>query len=422
MKQKFAVGFFLTIATGLVILLWPHSNNVFAEIFKWKDERGKTHYTNSLSKVPKKYRTKGLEARTEKGEKFTVLVNSLLANGKTNRKFKSFDDAILKYMKERGIGAGTLAIRNKNKLVYQQAYGWSDEKNRISLRPNALFRIASLTKPVTAGAIYELIRQGKISLKTKVIPYLHLKPASGGKVDPRSGQITVKNLIHHESGWDKDVYDISWDVFNLAKKFGYQKVPGFKTIAQHALDEPLHFNPGSKYAYNNLNYLILGMVIEKASKMDYFSFLQKYAFKANGVSNFYLARTLKKHQQPREVFYRDPRHRERSELNLSSRKKVPRPYGGFMAERLMAFGGLVASAPEYTKFMENYSVFGNKPKRGGEWFHRGRLAGTFTIAIWESDGMKIVAFFNQSKDSSGLDYRVIYKVLKQAAQKYHKTK
>ena len=158
MKQKLAGGVLLTIATGLVILFWPHSNNVFAEIFKWKDEKGKTHYTNSLSKVPKKYRTKGLEARTEKGETFSVPVNSLIANSKTNRKFKSFDDAILKYMKERSIGAGTLAIRDKNKLVYQQAYGWSDEKNRISLRPNALFRIASLTKPVTAGAIYELIR------------------------------------------------------------------------------------------------------------------------------------------------------------------------------------------------------------------------------------------------------------------------
>ena len=253
-----------------------------------------------------------------------------------------------------------------------------------------------------------------------MIPYLHLKPASGGKADPRSGQITVKHLIHHESGWDKDVYDISWDVFNIANKFGYQKVPGFKTLVRHALDKPLHFNPGSKFAYNNLNYLILGLVIEKASKMDYFSFLQKYVFKANGVSNFYLARSLKKHQQPREVFYRDPRHKERSELNLSSRKRVPRPYGGFMAERLMAFGGLVTSAPAYAKFMENYSVYGDKPKRGGEWFHRGRLAGTFTIAIWRSDGMKIVAFFNQSKDPSSLDYKLIEKVLKQAAQKYRK--
>jgi N-acyl-D-amino-acid deacylase len=306
-------------------------------------------------------------------------------------------------------------------LVYQQAYGWADEKNRIPVRTNALFRIASLTKPVTAGAIYELLRQKKISLNTKVIPYLHLKPASGGKTDPRAGKITVKHLIHHKSGWDKDVYDISWDVFNIAKKYGYQKVPDFKSIAQHALDEPLHFKPGSKYAYNNLNYLLLGMVIEKASKMDYFSFLQKYVFKPNKISNFYLSRSIKKHQQPGEVVYRDPR-KGRSELNFSSRKKVPRPYGGFMAERLMAFGGLVASAPAYAKFMEHYSVFGDKPKRGGKWFHRGRLAGTFTIAIWKSDGMKIVAFFNQSKDSSGLDYRVIDKVLSQAAQKYHKAK
>ncbi|MGV7221921.1 MAG: serine hydrolase [Nitrospinales bacterium] len=421
MKQKVQVTFCVSIVMILAIYYLSNPHVANAEIFKWKDESGKTHYTNSLSKVPKKYRDKGIETKNEEGETFKVPVDKLKANGKLNRKYKPFDTAILKFMKERSISAGVLAIREKNKLVYHQSYGWSDEKNRRTLRPDALFRIASLTKPVTAGAIYELIRQRKISFSTKVIPYLNLRPASGGKADPRANQITVKNLIHHKSGWDSNVYDASWDVFNIAKKFRFQKVPDFKTMVQHALDAPLHFNPGSKYAYSNLNYLILGMVIEKARKMDYFSFLKKFIFKPQGISNFYLARTLRKNQQPREVFYRDSRL-ERSELNLSSRKKVPKPYGGFKAERLMAFGGLVASAPDYAKFMEHYSVYGDKPKRGGEWFHRGRLAGTSTIAMWKSNGMKIVAFFNQSKDSSGLDYEVIDKILNQASQKYNQNK
>jgi hypothetical protein len=99
MKPNISVSIYITLAVILAIFAFPQSNQVYAEIFKWKDEAGKTHYTNSLSEVPKKYRNKGLEARGEEGETFNVPVDNLIANGRKNRKFRSFDEAILKYMK-----------------------------------------------------------------------------------------------------------------------------------------------------------------------------------------------------------------------------------------------------------------------------------------------------------------------------------
>ena len=321
-------------------------------------------------------------------------------------------------MKERSISAGSLAIRYKNQLVYQQGYGWSDKKNRFPVKPDALFRIASLTKPVTAAAVQKLIKQGKISLNTKVISYLQLTPASGKTSDPLSRQITVKHLIYHKSGWEGKTYDPTWDAFKIARKLRLPKVPDATSVARYALDSPFHFKPGTKYAYANINYLLLGLVIEKASGKDYFSFLQDQIFKPNGISRFFKARTLKKYQQAKEVYYRDSKQKSWSEFDLTGRKQLPLAYGGFKLERILTWGGLVTSASAYAQFMEHYSKYGAPNKRGELWSHTGKLPGASTIAVWNRDGMKVTAFFNQSKDSSGLEYKTINGVLDQAVKKY----
>src|SRR5687767_8558242 len=97
-----------------------------------------------------------------------IVVNDAQADdlpmtGKPDKKFAAFDAAIQKFMQERDISAGVIAVRYRNQLAYERGYGWSDEAKSKKVEPNALFRIAGLSKPITAAAVRQLILQKKLT-------------------------------------------------------------------------------------------------------------------------------------------------------------------------------------------------------------------------------------------------------------------
>ena len=72
------------------------------------------------------------------------------------------------------------------------------------MRPDALFGIASVSKPITSAAVMKLVEEGKLELDDRVAPYIaHLTPAPGATVDPRWEQITIRHLLNHTGGWDR---------------------------------------------------------------------------------------------------------------------------------------------------------------------------------------------------------------------------
>src|SRR5437763_5210888 len=87
---------------------------------------------------------------------------SLPTRGMPVAELKGFDDAMLRFMAERSIRAGTLAVSKDGKLVLARSYGFADAAGKTPLTLHVPMRLASIGKPITAAAILKLIREGKL--------------------------------------------------------------------------------------------------------------------------------------------------------------------------------------------------------------------------------------------------------------------
>jgi CubicO group peptidase (beta-lactamase class C family) len=327
-----------------------------------------------------------------------VLVPELLA----------YDQAMYDFMRARNIPAGALAVTRNGKLLLAHGYGYADRERTRSVQPDTPFRYMSITKPVTAAAVKSLIRQGKLQLTTRVLPLLEL--AAG---DPRMNDITIQHLLEHKGGWDIQQlgYDPMFRAIEIKQALGLEGLPNEWDIARYMVGQPLSFAPGTREAYSNFGYLLLGLAIEKVSGKSYIEYVQQNIFQPLGIRDIELARTLPQDRNPREPFYSDP-YQGRNVFAPPDYPLVSWADGGWVAENMDAHGGLIGSASSYAAFMDKYWVNGD-PRRGEnqDWVFFGSLDGTFTMARWKFGNINIVALFNQRADASGLKYDDIWHVM-----------
>jgi CubicO group peptidase (beta-lactamase class C family) len=153
----------------------------------------------------------------------------------------------------RGAFNGVLLVARGDEIVFRKAYGFADFENRVPLRLDHIFRIGSLTKPVTASAVLAVVGKGELALDAPLCRFLERCPASWRPV-------TIAHLLSHRSG--------------IRDRFGeLQAVPVEQTVAElrrvlATIDpgEPLKAAPGSAYAYSNFNYVLLGAVLERVHR------------------------------------------------------------------------------------------------------------------------------------------------------------
>src|SRR5581483_10425304 len=126
--------------------------------------------------------------------------------GAADPRLKSFDELMTTFVERHDIPGAALAVTRHGKLVYARGFGFADRDAEEPVHPAALFRIASVTKPFTAVAVLQLADQVKVRLDDKALDYVKLQPhlAAGAKPDPRWHKVTVRHLLHHTGGWDRD--------------------------------------------------------------------------------------------------------------------------------------------------------------------------------------------------------------------------
>jgi len=126
-------------------------------------------------------------------------------------KLAAYDDPMTAFLREHDPPGAALAVTYLGRLVYARGFGHADLEEREPVRPASLFRIASLSKPVTAAAVMHLVEQGKLRLDDRVFPILNLPPQLGrrSRFDPRWHDITVRHCLQHTAGWDRDKSRIS---------------------------------------------------------------------------------------------------------------------------------------------------------------------------------------------------------------------
>lgn len=327
-----------------------------------------------------------------------------------------FDRAIVKFMRDRNIPAGTLAVMKNGRLLLAHGYGYSNHTRKQITPPESLMRIASVSKPITAAAIKKLMREGKISANTKVFSMLGILSANGKLGDSRLKDITIQHLLDHKGGWDREAtFDPMFRSIEIASALGKRSPATGADIIAFMLGKPLQFTPGSRESYSNFGYCVLGRVIEKVTGQSYVSYIQQSILAPKGIRDIELGRTLPElRRNSREIgWYSDP---GKSMSVFQRNRIVPITDGGFYLEAMDAHGGLIASSVALVQFAQNYWLTGEPRNGNGQnWIFFGSLPGTHSMLFWRPDGINIAVLFNQRTDSSGLKYDSIIDEMNRAA-------
>jgi len=173
-------------------------------------------------------------------------------------------DSIVKdVMEDTHVPSVSLAIVQEGKITYVQAYGNARLEPQLAAKPEMRYSIGSISKQFTATAILLLAEQKKLSLDD---------PVSKFAADlTRSKDVTIRQLLSHTSG-----YQDYWPQ-DYVPPFMLQEITSEKILDQWAR-KPLDFDPGTQWQYSNTNYVIAGLVVEKASGMPLWEFLSKNIF------------------------------------------------------------------------------------------------------------------------------------------------
>jgi CubicO group peptidase (beta-lactamase class C family) len=360
---------------------------------------------------------------------------------------EAFDEILRAYMEPRAIPGGALAVVKDRRLVYARAYGWADRQAREPARVASLFRIASISKPFTAVAVLKLISTGQLEMDAPAFNILQLEPLPGQSPDARLSRITVRHLLHHTAGWDRDHGgDPMFMSDKIARANGEPPPANQSAIIRYMLGQPLDFDPGSRFAYSNFGYCVLGRIIEKISGQEYAAFVQREVLQPIGIRRMRLGVSRESGRAPDEVKYYMP-----------ASDPPSAPYTGFYLEAMDSHGGWLASAVDLVRFaaalddpapnswlpLETRPLLCEPPAppvsreangaltpvfygcgwnvrpigqhgRANYW-HNGSLPGTSTLLVRRHDGLTWAVLFNQRSSDPKLPDNEIDGALHRAA-------
>jgi N-acyl-D-amino-acid deacylase len=281
----------------------------------------------------------------------------------------SYDQVIPDFMRKHGIPGGAVAVVRDGRLIYARGFGYADVENKTPVQPDALFRIASVSKPITAVAIMKLVEEGKLRLDDRVAPFIaHLAPAPGATVDPRWEQITIRHLLNHTGGWDRTRPNGGFDPVDrpaiAAAAVGAPAPASAETLVRYMKGMPLDFDPGEKWAYSNFGYIVLGRVIERVSGMPYAEYVRTRVLQPVGANRTQQGRSRLRDALADEVKYYWPGAGVNAPLVPSvfpGEGMVPFNYGGFHHEAGDASGAWVSSTVDLLRFLAGVDGRANRP-------------------------------------------------------------
>jgi len=166
-------------------------------------------------------------------------------------------------------GASLLVIKD-GKAVIRRGYGYANLEKHIKTTPATNYRLASVTKQFTAASILLLNQDGKLRLTDPIRKWLPELPAS-------DAAITIENLLDHSSGL--------LDYENLIPADTKGQINDADVLRMIASQHRLYFAPGSAHRYNNGGYVLLGLIVERASGMDLADFMSTRIFKPLGMTH-----------------------------------------------------------------------------------------------------------------------------------------
>ncbi|MET0981094.1 MAG: serine hydrolase [Telluria sp.] len=281
----------------------------------------------------------------------------------------AIDASIGAYYKANEPGATVIVVKD-GKTVLRRAYGMADTAARKPMSPDMVLRLGSITKQFTATAILMLAEEGKLALGDDITRFFPDYPSRGRK-------ITVEHLLTHTSGivsyTDKPGY-----VGGMAKDMSVAAmIDGFK-------NDPLQFEPGTSYRYNNSGYFLLGAIIEKVSGQPYAKFVEQRIFVPLGMNDT----AYEGHERgkaPRALGH----SRNGESYGRSAPLSMTQPYAaGSLVSTVddlarwdaAISGGKLLKAASWQRAFTPYQLASGKPTGYGYGWEMGKLQGAPTVA------------------------------------------
>ncbi|MBB6623126.1 beta-lactamase family protein [Clostridium gasigenes] len=166
------------------------------------------------------------------------------------------------YFKKQKKFSGNVLLSKNNEIIFNESYGYSNKEKGIKNTPQTKFMIGSMTKAITALCIMQLSEKGMLSTQQNIENYIPDFYKGHG--------ITIHHLLNHTSGIPNYIMlkkEIKWGEHHTPQEI-LQIVKGYK----------VKFPIGEKWSYSNTNYLILGLIIEIVSGMNYHQYVKNYIF------------------------------------------------------------------------------------------------------------------------------------------------
>jgi CubicO group peptidase (beta-lactamase class C family) len=336
--------------------------------------------------------------------------------GTAHAKYAAIESCVEAFMQTYGIRSATLAIGHNGSLVHSRGFTWA-ESGYPACQPNALFRLASVSKLFTAAAIDTLRRDQPFPLSLHfldrhIFPLLGITSVMvpGQTADSRINTITLRHLLDHEGGWQRSSAVPSLHPTNpagfdpcagpalrlIGQDLSRNHVVSSRDVAHYMYGEPLQYAPGTasvsfEERYSNFGYMLLGMAVEALAGKTFADYLRDSVLAPIGVTDVGLAGSLS--PAAGEVQYHCVNAVPscfRPDLDPAW---VSEPYGGLATEVSPGAGGLLASAPAVVTTIAHYAVWGSGPRSPGS-ARIGNMPGTFTCASSRGNGYDWVVLFN----------------------------
>lgn len=185
-------------------------------------------------------------------------------------KHDAIDTLLRAEVSARGGGAAVGIIKD-GECLFTNGYGLANIEWQMPVAPDTIFRLGSISKPLTALAIMTLVEDGKLTLETAIDEYLP-------PLENATAPVTVQHLLSHTSGVRS---------FNGTREFvvslGRQQI-SLEDLLRHVLQRPCDFAPGAKWRYSNSGYVLLSYLTEKATGLSFGRYLQRRIFEPLGMN------------------------------------------------------------------------------------------------------------------------------------------
>lgn len=313
--------------------------------------------------------------------------NSIPVSGRPVSQLTWLDDEMKTFMNNRSIPGGVMGISRNGNIVYLRGFGHNYSK--ANLPENTPFLLASCSKTLTAAAVRHLISTGAIEMDDFAFDrgqtiqsgqfFIQVggilpspKYAPFGTSTANVEKITVEHLLFHRSGWftgpQSGNLDFAFHDLDCAAAMGIASPPGPVNKLRWIQSKTLGFVPGEDVEYSNINYLILGEIVQQVAGISVEEYVRAHILTPDlwvPSTEIFGGHSFREWQNPREPYYKTLNAYPTSAtgpwvvptvFDNYGASNVEATYGGYDIEASVPYGGFVASAQAMLRFAEAYDI------------------------------------------------------------------